>query len=34
VLARAEQEGLFILGSADDSFTVAGKLYALLCPGR
>jgi DRTGG domain. len=30
VLARAEQEGLFIFSSADDSFTVAGKLYALL----
>ncbi len=34
VLARAEQEGLFILAAADDSFTVSGKLYALLGGGR
>jgi predicted transcriptional regulator len=34
VLARAEQEGLFILATADDTFTVAGKLYALVCAGK
>ena len=30
VLARAQQEGLFILSTPEDSFTAAGKLYALL----
>jgi hypothetical protein len=30
VLARAAQEGLFILSGAEDSFTLAGKLYALI----
>ena len=30
VLARAEQEGLFVLSAAEDSFTVAGRLYALI----
>ncbi len=30
VLARAEQEGLFVLSTPDDSFTIAGKLYALV----
>jgi len=34
VLARATQEGLFVLSSADDSFTVAGKLYALIIPAK
>jgi BioD-like phosphotransacetylase family protein len=34
VLARAEQEGLFILSTADDSFTAAGKLYALVGAGQ
>ena len=34
VLARAEQEGLFILSTAENSFTVAGKLYALVCAGQ
>jgi predicted transcriptional regulator len=34
VLARATQEGLFILSTPDDSFTIAGKLYALVCAGR
>lgn len=34
VLARAEQEGLFILSTSESSFTVAGKLYALLHDGR
>ncbi len=34
VLSRAEQEGLFILSTADDSFTAAGKLYALVCAGK
>jgi hypothetical protein len=31
---RAEKEGLFILSSPDDSFTIAGKLYALLGTGK
>jgi hypothetical protein len=30
VLARAEQEGLFILSTPEDSFAAAGKLYALI----
>jgi hypothetical protein len=30
VLARAEQEGLFILSTPETSFTVAGRLYALI----
>jgi hypothetical protein len=30
VLARAAQEGLFILSGVEDSFTIAGKLYALI----
>jgi hypothetical protein len=30
VLSRAAQEGLFILSGAEDSFTIAGKLYALI----
>jgi predicted transcriptional regulator len=30
VLARAEQEGVFVLTTAEDSFTIAGKLYALI----
>ncbi len=34
VLARAGQEGLFILAAAEDSFTVAGRLYALLRGGQ
>jgi hypothetical protein len=34
VLARATQEGLFILSTPDDSFTISGKLYALVCAGR
>jgi hypothetical protein len=34
VLARAEQEGLFILSGAEDSFTIAGKLYALISPSK
>jgi len=34
VLERAAQEGLFILSTSDDSFTVAGKLYALVCAGQ
>ena len=34
VLARAEQEGLFVLSTPEDSFTVAGKLYALVCAGQ
>ena len=33
VLARAAQEGLFILSAPSDSFTVAGRLYALVCAG-
>lgn len=34
VLARAEQEGLFILSTPEDSFTIAGKLYALIRAGK
>jgi predicted transcriptional regulator len=34
VLARAEQEGLFVLSTAEDTFTVAGKLYALIFPAQ
>ena len=34
VLARAAQEGLFILSTPCDSFTIAGKLYALVCAGE
>jgi len=34
VLARAEQEGLFVLSTPEDSFTVAGKLYALVRAGQ
>lgn len=34
VLDRAVQEGLFILATPDDSFAVAGKLYALVCAGK
>ena len=34
VLARAEQEGLFVLSGAADSFTIAGKLYALISPSK
>jgi hypothetical protein len=34
VLARAAKEGLFILSTPEDSFTVAGKLYALVCAGK
>jgi predicted transcriptional regulator len=30
VLDRAAQEGLFVLSTPDDSFTIAGKLYALI----
>jgi predicted transcriptional regulator len=30
VLARAAQEGLFILSTPADSFTIAGKLYGLI----
>lgn len=34
VLARAEQEGLFVLSGAADSFTIAGKLYALVSQAK
>jgi hypothetical protein len=34
VLARAGQEGLFVLSGAADSFTLAGKLYALISPSE
>ena len=34
VLARAEQEGLFVLSTPEDTFTVAGKLYALIFPAQ
>ncbi|MBN2345712.1 MAG: serine kinase [Candidatus Aminicenantes bacterium] len=34
VLARAEQEGLFILSTVEDTFTVAGRLYALIGAGK
>jgi len=34
VLARAGQEGLFILSGAADSFTIAGQLYALISPSK
>jgi predicted transcriptional regulator len=34
VLARAAQEGLFILSGSADSFTLAGKLYALIAPQK
>jgi len=34
VLARAAQEGLFILSTPDDSFTAAGRLYALIGAGK
>jgi len=34
VLARAAQEGLFILSTPADSFTIAGKLYPLVCAGK
>ena len=34
VLSRAEQEGLFILATPETSFTVAGKLYALIHPAK
>jgi predicted transcriptional regulator len=34
VLARAEQEGLYILSTPSDSFTIAGKLYALIGAGK
>jgi hypothetical protein len=34
VLARAEQEGLFLLSTTEDSFAVAGRLYALLHAGE
>lgn len=34
VLARAEKEGLFILSGAEDSFTIAGKLYALISQSK
>jgi len=30
VLSRAEQEGVFIFSTAADSFTIAGKLYAMI----
>ena len=30
VLAKAEQEGVFVFSTAADSFTIAGKLYALI----
>jgi hypothetical protein len=34
VLAKAGQEGLFVLSGAADSFTLAGKLYALISPQK
>ena len=34
VLSRAEQEGLFVLSTPADSFTVAGQLYALIRAGK
>lgn len=34
VLARAGQEGLFILSGNADSFTIAGKLYALISASK
>ena len=30
VLAKAEQEGVFVFSTAADSFTIAGKLYTLI----
>lgn len=34
VLARAGQEGLFVLSGAEDSFTIAGRLFALISPSK
>lgn len=34
VLDRAVQEGLFVLSTPDDTFTVAGRLYAAVCAGK
>ncbi len=34
VLQRAAQEGLFVLGSPEDTFTVAGRLYGLVRAGQ
>ena len=34
VLERAAKEGLFVLSTPDDSFTIAGKLYALVRAGE
>lgn len=34
VLDRAAKEGLFVLSTPDDSFTIAGKLYVLLRAGK
>jgi hypothetical protein len=34
VLERAAQEGLFVLNTPDDSFTIAGRLYTLLTAGE
>lgn len=34
VLARARQEGLFVLSAAADSFTTAGRLYTLIFPSK
>ena len=30
VIAKAEQEGVFVFSTATDSFTIAGKLYAMI----
>jgi hypothetical protein len=34
VLARAEHEGLFVFNTPEDSFTIAGRLYALISAAK